>query len=328
MNKILRIAVIKSGAVGDLIMTTPALKSLRTVYPNAVIDLFCGAEYLHVLNNNPNITNIYPISLTDIFHGSLRQKIREAKRIIDSLEGYDISYTLNTDKRWHALSFFAGIPERYGCAFSDTLFTNNAYICSDDEHRATVWVNTAMHTALRGNASMAYEFFPDECNIPLPVRKYISIAAGGGNNVKARYPQKIWDKYGELTERILSETDFDIALLGNAEDRIQTPRTDRITDYTGRTSLSDCFAIINNAERFIGNDSGLMHLAACTNTPITAIYGATNFMHTRPYNNPKNRVVMSSLGCSPCEKKGKFGCASNNCMREISVDEVFEALGF
>lgn len=326
MSKIIKIAVIKSGAAGDLIMTTPALKSLRSVYPDAVIDLFCGGEYAHVLKNNPYITNICPMSLTTVFRGSPAEKIREASRIVNRLRGYDISYTLNTDNRWHMLSFLAGIPVRYGCSHGRTLFTENICICSNSEHRAALWVDTVMQNALRGAVSMSYEFFPDESYAVLPHKKYIAVAPGGGNNVKASYPQKIWDKFDALIEKILAETVLDIALLGTAEDVISIAPSDRITDYRGLTTLSDCFRIIAGAVRFVGNDSGLMHLAACTKTPITAVYGATDHTHTRPFNNPLNNIVTSHLPCSPCEKRGRFGCSVNDCMKSISVEEVFEAV--
>ncbi len=302
----MKIAVLKSGAIGDLLLITPAVRSLRDFYPHAVIDVFCPYEYSHVLAANPSVTNIRTFSMTRIH--SLSGRFGEAVKIISMLKGYDVSLTLNTDRRWQALPLLAGIKNR---------------ICVKSRgHRADDCLKAV--SALTGQQTdmSGYVFVPDQSDIDVPTEKYIAIAPGGGHNVKMSSPQKIWDKYPQLIEMILQRTELSVVILGDSRDTL--PLTgNRIYDRTGITTLSDCYRLIANAERFIGNDSGLTHLAACTKTPITALYGPTDPAHTAPKN---AAVIASGLPCSPCETRGCFSCPENRCMRRISVDGVFNTL--
>ncbi|MGE4319733.1 MAG: glycosyltransferase family 9 protein [Deferribacterales bacterium] len=299
----MKIAVLKSGAIGDLILITPALTALRHFYPDADIDVLCPAEYSYVLARNPHITNIRTFSMTRIH--SPYARFPETVRIISMLRGYDASVTLNTDRRWQTLARLAGIKKRADI--------------KPEGHRADDCVRAVSELTGAPAYRTGYVFVPETSDIALPAEKYIAIAPGGGHNIKMSSPQKIWDKYPELINRILQNTGFSVVLLGDKHDSLPVIGS-RIYDMTGRTTLSDCHRLIKNAERFIGNDSGLMHLAACTGTPITAIFGATNPAHTAP---ESAVVISSSLPCSPCETKGRFLCSENRCMRAVSVDDVF-----
>jgi ADP-heptose:LPS heptosyltransferase len=105
----------------------------------------------------------------------------------------------------------------------------------------------------------------------------------------------------------------------------------------GRTTLGQLAAVLERAALFVGNDSGVMHMAVAVGTPVVAIFGPSNARAWGPYpfvENPVNRVVdarnvviRSDLPCSPCLYRGRRlglrgGCAERPCMHGVTPREV------
>jgi ADP-heptose:LPS heptosyltransferase len=110
-------------------------------------------------------------------------------------------------------------------------------------------------------------------------------------------------------------------LIGTEEDSPNITDTD-ITDLCGKTSLDEAYHIINGAKLFIGNDSGLLHLALCTNTETIGVFTATDPQIVLPIDT--NAVtVQSALPCSPCEKSGNTRTDCNSeCVDENIIDFI------
>ncbi|MBN1637440.1 MAG: glycosyltransferase family 9 protein [Ignavibacteriales bacterium] len=92
----------------------------------------------------------------------------------------------------------------------------------------------------------------------------------------------------------------------------------------------DLINSIDNSSVFIGNDSGLAHIASMLGKPTFVVYGPTNPYFHKPYSD-KSDFVIKILPCSPKENKkychtfgGRKGCKSFECMLQLSVEEVIE----
>lgn len=296
----MKIAAVKAGAVGDLIQITPALSAVKYKHPESSISLVCGSEYAHVLKNHPTVTNILTLNSERLYG---RFMPLEALNIANILRRFDMVYIFHTDLKWHILGKLIGAK----CSVKATGTPRHLW------HLKTVDAGT----------DFSYSYRPEQLKPELPDNPYIAIATGGGRNYRRHTPQKIWNKQAELVLKIVQETDYRVALLGTEEERLDISHP-KIFDFTGRTTLSDCYHIIAGAVRYIGCDSGLTHLAACTKTPVTAIFGATAPKECAP---PTVKdIIMSKRHCAPCERDGKHACPDNLCMREISVDEVFRSI--
>ena len=67
-----------------------------------------------------------------------------------------------------------------------------------------------------------------------------------------------------------------------------------------------------------------MHIAAALDVPIVAIYGPDDPLMTHPYTSPERYIIVKKdLECQPCNKSR---CDKMTCLKEITVDEVFEAV--
>lgn len=296
----LKIAAVKTGAIGDLIQTTPALSALKHQHPQSEITLICGAEYAHVLKDHPSISGVLTFSSERLYSGLMPF---ETIRILLMLRGFDKTYIFHTDPKWHFLGKLAGAK----CSVKEKGIRRHLW------HLKTVDADN----------DFGYSFRPETRVCELPDKPYIAIAAGGGRNARRHTPQRIWDKQAELALKIAQETRYSVVLLGTDEDRLNVSHP-KIFDYTGKTTLSDCFHIIDNAEHYIGCDSGLTHLAACTATPTTVLCGPTDPSEALPPD--ITNVITSPLPCAPCDRDGVPACGENSCMAKIDITEVLRII--
>jgi ADP-heptose:LPS heptosyltransferase len=130
--------------------------------------------------------------------------------------------------------------------------------------------------------------------------------------------------------RAALERGFQVVLLGGMDvaalarqvmDRIKDPR---VLHYAGRTSLSQTAAMIAGARRFIGHDTGLLHLACAVGTPVTGVFGPGNKFKWGP-RGPDDRVISFNLSCSPCTRFGYTlpVCGGGYaCVRKVAMDQA------
>lgn len=141
------------------------------------------------------------------------------------------------------------------------------------------------------------------------------------------------DKYTELARKIVNELGLSVVLVGSADDKengdaLQERVGTGVINLCGTTKVRGAAAILERARAFVGNDSGLGHLAALVNIPLVILSGADDPAVTSPVSNKKKIIIQSELECISCVKNKcpKTGDQHMRCMREISVAEVFEAL--
>lgn len=97
---------------------------------------------------------------------------------------------------------------------------------------------------------------------------------------------------------------------------------DRVTNLTGRTSLSALTGLVHRTHVFVSNDSGAMHVAAALGRPVVATFGPTNERATSPIG--LHTVLTEPVFCRPCMLRE---CPiDHRCMRRISADRVVEAV--
>jgi heptosyltransferase-2 len=139
-------------------------------------------------------------------------------------------------------------------------------------------------------------------------------------------PAKRWRHFPELA---LRQASSNIVVLGGRDDResaqeIVQMAPGRVTDLTGRTSLTEAAAIMSAARAVVSNDSGLMHLAAYIGVPVVGLFGSTSPVWTRPLG--KRSVVLNSPEpCAPCfERTCRY--EHYRCLANITPDAVAEAV--
>jgi ADP-heptose:LPS heptosyltransferase len=161
-----------------------------------------------------------------------------------------------------------------------------------------------------------------------PEGPYLAVAPGAGTSIK------IWstDLLARVVARIAERYDLRVVILALPAEAELAARLrealppDRVSDLTGRTSLTQLPAIIDGARLYVGMDSGLTHLAAGLDVPTLCVFsGATRKDAWRPVG-PKVRVVRGGAACSPCFLAHREQCPHGMaCMSAVGVEQVAAA---
>jgi ADP-heptose:LPS heptosyltransferase len=91
-------------------------------------------------------------------------------------------------------------------------------------------------------------------------------------------------------------------------------------------SLPEITALASKARLFVGNDSGIAHIAAAVNTPSVVIFGSSNRNHWRPWTDAANEIVYEKFPCQPCPGYECKEFGEPKCILSIKPQKVFEAI--
>ncbi len=141
------------------------------------------------------------------------------------------------------------------------------------------------------------------------------------------------DNYASLAGRLTKDLKLNIVILGTeaespAGDKIRNNREDAV-NLCGRTNIDTAAVVLSMAALFIGNDSGLAHLAGAVGIPLVVLSGADNPAETSPLAANKTVIIKNKLECISCVKNScpLSGDRHMQCMKRITVDEVLQAAG-
>jgi len=148
-------------------------------------------------------------------------------------------------------------------------------------------------------------------------------------NPMAKWKTKLWEPalFAALCDRILTEFSCQVIFTGSKEDRpviegILSMMKNRAVNFAGKTGLKELADLYGRCRVLITTDTGPMHMAAAMGCRVLALFGPTSPLRTGPYGS-EHRVITSGAECSPCFKKS---CDEWFCMRNITVESVFEAV--
>lgn len=122
----------------------------------------------------------------------------------------------------------------------------------------------------------------------------------------------------------------EINLVHEIQSQMTVPDLKKGLCAAGELSLEQTSALLGRCNAFIGNDSGLIHLASACEVPVTVIYGSTTTsLGFEPWGKHKIAEV-SGLDCRPCDVHGKNACPLGHfkCMKDLTVDQVEKAMGY
>jgi heptosyltransferase-2 len=325
--------------IGDAIMTTPAVRSIRCNFPEAKITLLALPWVADVFRACPHIDHIF-IYDKQGRHQGLRGKLRLAGELRQ--ENYDLTILLQNAFEAALITFLARIPVRGGYTTDGRglLLTHGVRKHPEigTKHQVHYYQEMVEGLGLQRSEN-SLELFLDSAaeqeadaliKEALQGEQADDIPIIGLNPGAAYGPAKCWPvaKYAELAGRLANNTGGLIVIFGTAADQeaaaeIRAAAGERVLDLTGKTTLAQALACIDRCSVFVTNDSGLMHVAAALNTPLVAVFGSTDHIATGPYSEQAT-VVRRPVECSPCMQthcpKGHF-----QCMEGITVEEVEQA---
>jgi heptosyltransferase-2 len=316
--------------MGDIVLTTPFVRALRKLFPNARIDFLLNKSFKEIYEYNTNIDNLI------LYDRALSKKNiiseRDKYLLANNIEHYDIVFDLQNNKRsraWiagvgtqirkiaknrlHKLSLVYLKQSRLDKDFhvvKNYFATANEYGVAEDGKACEIFTATR-HESMTQNSKALIAFAP-----------------------AAQHYTKQWlpERFVELSD--LLKDKYAIMLLGGLADteicaKIKSDSKAEIIDCSGSTSIIHTLELIRQCSAIVTNDTGVMHIASCTEVPIVAIFGSTvPALGFSPYNAKHSIVENTQLTCRPCTHIGKKKCPKGHfkCMSEISSLEVYNKL--
>jgi predicted lipopolysaccharide heptosyltransferase III len=330
-----KLLVIRLRSIGDTVLTTPSLVALRRFLPHTSIDILLEDWVAPVLEGSPLIDRI--ISIPRHSNAARARIARELHRT-----GYDVVYNLHGGTTATLLARASGAKQRVGYAHYQYARLHNHVAPSPQE----IWSRPTLHSAEQQLALIGWTGVPvsDRPATQLTVTEKAarSVAAKlAAHKIDseplalihpaAAFETKQWPS--ENFARVIDE----VAARGLTPVVIVAPKEKQVLDRVvqqssapviGLTDLSlpEVTALAARAQLFVGNDSGIAHMAAAVNTPCVVVFGSSNVAHWRPWTTNKNEVVREELKCQPCH--GYF-CAefeTPQCILRIPVERVVAAI--
>jgi predicted lipopolysaccharide heptosyltransferase III len=345
-----RILIIQLNAIGDLVMTTPAISCLRQRYKNAQLDALVRPHTKEILLHNPGLNNIYVIEKQTrqqkcLKPGTVFNLINTIRFLRKNNYELCIDFSGQFYSAW--LSFLIGAQHRIGlmrtlklgwfkmCGF-DYLYTHELPV---DDGSYIVEQNIRLLAPLDCTQSLAKpEVFPQAADFDYIDRLLKQAGISAKDTLicihpGAKWPPKRWpvEYYRELIRRLTGQN-CRVLLIGKGDEeptqKIIDRATDKITNLTDKLSLLQTAAIIKRSRLFIGNDSGPMHLAAAMGTPSVLFFGPVAPETSAPRQSD-TLILYKKSSCSPCTiyyTKDTCQQGDNICLKTITVDEAWEAV--
>lgn len=337
MAEIKNILVRGANWIGDAVMTIPALRELRRVFPSAEITLltrgwargiFADADFLdEILTFEKSQSKI-----AEVF--AQAKIIREGK--------FDLA-VLFPNSFESALAVRLGkVEHRFGYARDGRGFLLTGAVeipvWKNERHEAFYYLN--LIAEIERKFFGAKTILSNELKSDLPVSETRKIEAGkfletngvdlsrktialgvGSTNSRAKRWQAA--SYAELNDKFQTELNANVVLIG-AENEIEVSKEvyekSKIKPVilTGKTTLAMATAILSVIELLVSNDMGLAHIAPATGTKTLVIFGPTNELTTKPVG---AEIIRRTVECAPCMLRD---CPiDHRCMTRISAAAVY-----
>ncbi len=335
INKIL---VIRFSSIGDIVLTTPVLRTLKERYPYAKVCFLIKKEFLEITRLFPQIDKVFVFDSKDGFMG-LMKLIGE----INS-ERFDLLIDLHWNLRSILIYLFSQI--RYKIHYSKHRFLRllriwfKWQVLPQQSHIIDLYFNPLTEFGILSSDNRVPELKIDkdmgknviECLKELGIEDndlVIGMCPG------AKWETKQWPIEGfvEAGNRLMEELNAKIVLIGDAHDlelgkRIEAWMDKKPLNLINWTSLLELPSLIQRCDILITNDSASLHIAAALGVSTVSLFGPTTLdLGFGPHGNGKHIVLERDLPCRPCSSHGSRKCPKNTheCMTAITPEDVVDA---
>jgi ADP-heptose:LPS heptosyltransferase len=336
----MNILLIRLRLIGDVVFTTPIPRALKRAYPGAGVSYLVEQDASAVVATNASIDELIVV-----------RRERGLRRVLDDLRlaarlrnaGFDLVIDFHGGPRSSWLTFATGARQRIGYAVPGRGWMYTTAVDRPRELRArhSVLNQWDLLEAIPGWPGGAAD--PRRDPVDMPVDPAVDAAverrlrAAGLTaahdlivvHVSAGNPFRRWPEpaFTDLLVSIARRAAARRIIVSSgpsdrqAADRITAaarialgPDAERIVDF-GEFDLRELRALVGRSRLFVGGDTGPLHIAATTATPIVGLYGPTLPARSAPWRDPAIPTMsleVAGLACRPCEQRvcepGDFRC--------------------
>jgi heptosyltransferase-2 len=306
-----KILLITLSNIGDVILTLPALDSLKADFPQSHITVLASERAKDIFADNPSVDKFIIYNKRTGFKEKLklfRDLIKNNFDLVVDLKDSFLGFILKAYSKHPCLT---KIPKEIrhmkarhlylaGYKSDNPLPKSSFYIGANDAEYITRLLKD-------GGISNKDNF--------------IVISAGARSHTK-RWPK---EKFAELIFKLQEEFGVKVVLVGDKEDApinkyINESLKGSCLDLGAKTNLRELASLLSKASLVISNDSATMHIASYLDIPVVAIFGITDDSKYGPWSK-KSSIVKKEIHCRPC-KKAQCKLGTLDCLRLIKVEDV------
>jgi heptosyltransferase-3 len=331
-----RVLVVRLRSIGDTVLATPALRALRRFLPHARIDVLLEDWVAPLLTGFPDVDEVLTVP---------RSGTRARAQIAVKLRArrYDVAYNLHGGTTAGFLVRASGAKYRVGFAEYryHTLYNQLA------PPSAELWGEPKTHSAEQQLALIGWTGVPvsdrpaselgeSETAATSVAARLTGVDVDSAAPIALIHPAAAFDTKRWAASRFAAVCDqlqnngiapvlvaapFEAELLADVAERCRV-KPPGFADLT----LPEVTALARRARLFVGNDSGIAHIAAAVQTPAVVVFGSSNVAHWRPWTSAPHEVVREDMPCAPCPGYTCGMFDSPQCIERVTVIQVSEAI--
>ncbi len=333
--------------IGDAVLTLPAIRAIRTAFPDSHISLLVKPWVSELFHENRDIDEII---LYRDSHKGIRGRLKLAGEL--RKKKFDTAILLQNAFDAAFLTWLAGIPRRIGYKRDGRSFLLTEAIPVETDilkqHQVYYYLNLLNSIGIKASYTEPYirlsrserVWARNLLSLKFPDQKkpLIGINPGAAYGSAKRWPP---EKFAQVIGKILTGIHGRVIIFGGQSDieiadeivneisnlKIKSTIEEYMSNLlimAGKTNLRELASLIAECDIFLSNDSGPMHMASALLVPVIAIFGSTSPVSTGPSGRP-HKIISRDIPCSPCMERE---CPEKHlrCMTGINTEEVFTAM--
>ena len=338
-NEIKNVVVRGTNWVGDAVMTVPALRQLRRLFPNAHLTLatrswakglFADVDYIDdlLVHESSGLRSVVQqvrawrkreFDLAVIFPNSLETAL------VASLARVPVRIGYATEGRQKLLTDPLPLPEwrhsKHEVFYYLKLIAELEWLVNHEQTFLETQPDASLEVS-DARRSAAREFLRSY-GVQTGDAPVVALCPGSINSRAKRWPV---ERYAALADKLIERLNAKVLLVGSAAEAevsaaVNAQMRHKAVDLTGKTSLAELVALLSLVDLLVTNDTGPAHIAAALGRPTLVIFGPTNPLTTRPFS-PYGEIIREPPDCAPCMLRD---CPiDHRCMTAITPEAVFE----
>ncbi len=336
-SRVERVLVVRLRSIGDTVLATPSLHALRRFLPHARIDVLLEDWVAPLLEGSDDVGRVLTVR-----RKSQSSRLRVARQL--RAEGYDVAYNLHGGSTAALLVRASGARHRVGYAdYAYAALHNHAAPPS-----AELWGREKTHSAEQQLALLGWTGVPvtDRPASRLAVTRAAADAVARRLDEEtdlasvqpfalihpaAAFDTKTWaaENFARVVEHLAARGLPAVAVAAPGEGKvIDEVRAHSRAPLAGFTDLSlpELTALAARSTIFVGNDSGVAHIAAAVRVPQVVVFGSSNVAHWRPWTSAPAEVVREEMHCAPCPGYTCAEFGTPECIRRVPAARVIAAV--
>lgn len=333
-SEVRKVLLVRLRSIGDTVLATPSALALKRFLPNAEIDMLVEDWVAPVLEDHPCLSNVVVLD-----RGGLVSRARVARELRSAR--YDVVYNLHGGTTATFLTRATGARHRVGFKTYQYSQLHNHQAPSP----LLLWGQQKAHSAEQQLALLGWTGVPvtdrpqSSLGIAAETADAITqqLAAVGLNDRRialihpaAAFATKQWatENFARIAEYLADKGFAPVAIIGPHEravlDQLLDQSSVQIASFD--LSLPEVTALAARSQIFVGNDSGIAHIAAAVGTPSVVIFGSSNRAHWRPWNRRPAEIVFEEMPCQPCHGYFCEKFSQPECILRVPVARVIAAI--